>query len=212
MAAKSHDELGLERLVFFSDAVFAIAITLLVLEIRLPHLSPEAGGRELIRALLPLTPKLIGFAVSFAVVGSMWIEHHRIFRYIGGWDDGLLWRNLLLLLLVAFMPFPTAVYSENHQMGAALVLYAGSIGLAGLAKVWLWRYAAKNGRLLSASATRDVVRSVGRRSWAVPLTCLITASLGACEVPVAYATFAFIPLVAWLLDRRQPRQRRNEAA
>src|SRR5262249_4924840 len=69
-------------------AVFAIAIMLLVLEIRLPHLNPEAGGRELIRALLLLTPKLIGFAVSFAVVGSMWIEHHRIFRYIGAGTTG----------------------------------------------------------------------------------------------------------------------------
>lgn len=88
---------------FFSDAVFAIAI----LEIRVPHLGAEARGRELLVGVLQLLPKLIGFAVSFMVVGSMWIEHHRIFRHIERHDDGLLWRNLLFLLMVAFMPFPT---------------------------------------------------------------------------------------------------------
>jgi len=193
--------LAFERLVFFSDAVFAIAITLLVLEIQAPHLGADSSDRDLLAALLGLLPKLIGFAVSFAVIGSMWIEHHRIFRYIARYDDGLLWRNLFFLLVIAFMPFPTALYSENHRVGAALALYAGSLAVAGLAKLWIWRYAAAGGRLLAADVAPSDVRRVGRRSWAVPLTCFGIAALGGAGVSSAYLGFPLIPLAAWLLDR-----------
>lgn len=97
--------LGFERVVFFSDAVFAIAITLLVLEIKPPHLE-ELNERALGHALLGLFPKFIGFVISFMITGLMWIEHHRIFRYIKDYDAGLLWRNLLLLLCVSFVLSP----------------------------------------------------------------------------------------------------------
>src|SRR5512147_317218 len=91
-------DLPFERVVFFSDAVFAIAITLLVLEIKVPHLGVEGGSAEVAQAAWALLPKMIGFTFSFLVVGSMWIEHNRVFRYIGDYDGGLLWRNLVLLL------------------------------------------------------------------------------------------------------------------
>ena len=200
-----------ERVVFFSDAVFAIAITLLVLEIRVPHLPSEASNRDLVGAVLHLAPKVVGFVVSFIVIGSMWIEHHRVFRYMAHCDEGLLWRNLLLLLIVAFMPFPTALFSENHGIAAALAIYASSLGLLGLAKLWVWKYATRRPHLLASNATPAVIRRVSRRSWAVPLTCFATAVLGGLGLPGAYIGFLFIPLVAWLLDRPQ-RERKPAAA
>ena len=145
--APAGEGLHFERIVFFSDAVFAIAITLLVLEVKAPHAPPGAPESELAVQLLHLLPKLIGFVVSFLVVGSMWIEHHRIFRYVAGYDGGLLWRNLAFLLAVAFMPFPTALFSENHTSRLALATYATSLGLVGLAKLWVWSYAARGRRL-----------------------------------------------------------------
>jgi uncharacterized membrane protein len=181
-----------------------------VLEVRIPHVPSGAGNRELLRSVLQLLPKLVGFAVSFIVVGSMWIEHHRVFRHIASYDEGLLWRNLFFLLMVAFMPFPTALFSENHSLGAALAIYAGSLGLVGLAKVWVWAYAVSRPHLLAPIAP-TLVRRMSRRSWAVPLTCLVTAVLGAAGVPAAYLGFMFIPLTAWLLDRPEAKPSVPEA-
>lgn len=204
------DSLGLERVLFFSDAVFAIAITLLILDVRAPHLPDGARNRELVEALAGLLPKLVGYLVSFMVVGSMWIEHHRVFRYIGRFDDGLLWRNLVLLLTVGLMPFPTALFSENHTLGGGLAVYAGCLAAVGLAKVWVWKYAAGDRRLLRHDVPDAVVGRIGRRSWAVPVTCVVTGALGAAGVRLAYLGFALIPAVAWLFDRigrpRAPRK------
>ncbi len=201
---RAEPDLAFERVVFFSDAVFAIAITLLVLEIRVPHLARGAANRELAMALVDLIPKISGFIVSFFVVGSMWIEHHRIFRYMARCNEGLLWRNLLLLLLVAFMPFPTALFSENYTVPAALAIYAFSFGLLGLLKLWVWTYAARRQELLAPSATPAIVMRFSRRSWAVPLTCFATGVAGGAGVPGAYAGFMLIPVVARLLDRPKP--------
>src|SRR5262245_59528459 len=101
--AKSGEGLAFERLLFFSDAVFAIAITLLVIEIRVPEHAGASDG-ELARALLSRLPQIIGFLISFFLIGQTWIEHHRMCRLLAGYDLGLVWRNLCLLLFVAFMP------------------------------------------------------------------------------------------------------------
>ncbi len=193
--------LELERLVFFSDAVFAIAITLLILDVRPPHLAEDAGNRDLLAAIEALLPKLVGYTISFLVVGSMWIEHHRIFRYIARCDEGLLWRNLVFLLTVALMPFPTALFSENHRLGGGLAIYAFCFAGVGVAKVWTWRHAAGGRRLLKTGVPEATVRRINRRSWAVPVTCLVTGVLGALGLPLAYMGFALIPAVAWLFDR-----------
>lgn len=136
----------------------------------------------------------------------MWIEHHRVFRYIACYDEGLLWRNLFFLLVVAFMPFPTALFSENHTLGAALAIYAGSLGLVGLGKVWVWAYAVGRPRLLAPAATPTLIRRLSRRSLAVPLTRAVTAIMGGAGLRHAYVVFLFIPLVAWLLDRPEARR------
>ncbi len=96
---------------FFIDAIFAIAITLLVIEIRLPAMGIESSD-ALSRALEGLVPKFLGFVISFFVIGRFWIGHHRVIGHLRTCDDGLVWRNLLFLLTIAFMPFPTAVISE----------------------------------------------------------------------------------------------------
>jgi len=114
---KSHgaahgEEVGLERLIFFSDAVFSIAMTLLALELRLPHDIAYLVNEELTRALLGLWKQYLAFMTSFVVIGAFWLAHHRKFRYIRRYDRGLLSLNLLLLMSVAFIPFPTAVLSD----------------------------------------------------------------------------------------------------
>jgi uncharacterized membrane protein len=193
--------LSFERILFFSDAVFAIVITLLVLEIRVPAIEGEHAGEAQIRhALVSLIPKILGFIYSFFIVGLMWIEHHRIFRFIGDWDFGLVWRNMLFLLFVAFVPFPTALFSEYFRSQTAFDLYVLSFALASLAKIWLWRYAVKNrSRLLVPDVEEETVKRISRRSLAVPIVCGLAIALSFVAVGFGGLCFTLIPLVAHLL-------------
>ena len=114
------------RLEAFSDGVIAIAITLLVLEIRVPE---AHGAAELWRALRELWPAYLGYLISFLIIGIMWANHHTIFRYINRTDHYLVVINLLLLLCIAFIPFPTALLAEylghpEEQVGG--IVYSGA--------------------------------------------------------------------------------------
>lgn len=190
-----------ERILFFSDAVFAIVITLLVLELRVPHIEKEhlneAGVRH---ALVELVPKFLGFIYSFFVVGMMWIEHHRIFRHIGNYDVGLIWRNLLFLLFVAFIPFPTALFSEYIRSQTAFILYVSSFGVAALAKLWIWNYAVgKRSDLILPGTDDDLIKRISRRSWAVPIVCILAIGMSFIALGLGGLCFLLIPLVAHLL-------------
>lgn len=169
-----HDEsMGLERMVFFSDAVFAIAITLLALDIRLPAGAGEANNSELLAQLLSLTPKYLGYIISFFVIGSFWISHHRKFRYINRYDGRLLLLNLLLLMFVAFIPFPTAVLSENGNR-TATIFYALNIMCVNGIFILMWWYATYRKRLTVAHFTSDDRRR-GFISSLVPATIFIVS-------------------------------------
>ena len=135
------------RIEAFSDGVFAIAITLLILEIQVPPQTPHGGLR---RTLVNLWPSYLAFLASFMTIGVMWLNHHRLFTLINKKDDGLIAFNLLLLLGVTWLPFPTALLAE-HLLGShadqkvAAVVYSGSfLGLAIVFNV-MWHYALRAG-------------------------------------------------------------------
>jgi len=133
------------RIEAFSDGVFAIAITLLILEIQVPPQTPHGGLR---RTLVNLWPSYLAFLASFMTIGVMWLNHHRLFTLINKKDDGLIAFNLLLLLGVTWLPFPTALLAE-HLLGShadqqvAALVYAGSfLALAVVFNV-MWHYAVR---------------------------------------------------------------------
>src|SRR3954447_15493560 len=133
------------RLEAFSDGVFAIAITLLVLEIKVP---PSGGAEALAHGLWELWPSYVGFAVSFITIGIIWVNHHVVLTTIESVDRALLFKNLLLLLTVSFIPFPTAVMAEYLRADSgenlAAAFYAGSFFVMGLAFRQIWPGAARN--------------------------------------------------------------------
>ena len=204
---RSHENtaLSFERILFFSDAVFAIVITLLVLELKAPHIERAGFTEEAMRhELFELLPKFLGFVYSFFIVGMLWIEHHRIFRFIVDWDFGLIARNLLFLLFVAFIPFTTALFSENYYSRTAFILYAGSFALAAIGKLWVWRYAvSKRDKMIASDVDDQLIKQISRRSWAVPIVCVIAIAFS--FIAIAFGGFAFplIPLVAHLLYRKK---------
>jgi uncharacterized membrane protein len=147
------------RLEAFSDGVFAIAITLLVLEIRVPHVTDDS----LAHALGDEWPSFFGFGLSFITIGIMWMNHHALFRDIERVDHVLLVLNLLLLLGVSFVPFATAVLAENlnesDSRRVATLLYAGTFTVTASCFNALWLYASRGNRLIDRHTSAARVRS-----------------------------------------------------
>lgn len=165
------DDLALERVVFLSDAVFAIAMTILVLELRITELPGAVTGDVLQDALVEVAPRFAAYALSFAILGAYWVSHWRRYRFVARADGRLAWLNLLFLGLIAVIPFPTAVIGEHGDLAAAVVLYAVTLALAGLAGTWAWLYAVRAG-LTASRAPLDIRGSGTLRALVVPAVLL----------------------------------------
>lgn len=127
------------RIEAFSDGVFAIAVTLLILEVKIP----AVGAPHLRVQLLQQWPQYVAFVLSFAFIGIMWINHHRLFNYIRHADNNLLVLNLVLLLGVTIVPFPTAVLATRlgtPDQRTAAMLYNGTYVFIAICFNFLWRY------------------------------------------------------------------------
>ena len=188
---------GLERLVFFSDAVFAIAITLLVIEIHPPHLESD-GARPTLEALARLIPNFIGFVVSFFVIGAFWSGHHRAFMIAGRYDGRILPWNLALLGAIAFMPFVTGFMSTNYGMVGPAAFYWGWLVLTALLNLNVNRIAT-GPAMRGGDVDEAAARAVPRRSLAVLLASLTALALSLVQPYAAPAGMATIPLWIRLL-------------
>lgn len=166
-----------ERLVLFTDAVVAITITLLVLEIRLPEGFGEYGDAELWASLTHLGPRFLAYLISFAVIGLYWLNHHAKFEHIARSDRGLLAINLLFLLFVGIVPFTTSVIAENGG-AVATALYAAGMVCCGLTLMWLWIHAGR-GNLIDAD-----VSGMDRRR--LTMTTLLSSVVFALSIPIAF--------------------------
>jgi uncharacterized membrane protein len=152
------------RIEAFSDGVFAIAITLLVIEIGVPHV--EGEGTPLFGALVEQWPSYLGYVISFLQIGVIWANHHNRFRFIVRSDHFLLFLNILFLMCVAFIPFPTALladYLRGAERSTAGAVYAGTLAVTAVFFTLLWLYAATNYRLIDRNLDRFLVRAMTRR-------------------------------------------------
>jgi uncharacterized membrane protein len=185
---------GLERAVFLSDGVFAIALTLLVLEVRLPALGAHETEAGLGAALVAVLPKLYSYGLSFAVLALYWLRHHQIWRSIVRMDERLVRLNLGFLGLVALLPFPSAVLGEHGDLRLAWVVFVANNVLicAGLTALWL--HAARH-RLTGAEFTPERERYLAARSLVAPAVFLASVGVSFLDVRLAEFTPALLVLM-----------------
>lgn len=177
-----------ERLVFFSDAVFAIALTLLVVDLRVPD---EYHGETSWDVIVSLLPGFLAFVISFCIIAINWIGHHRKFRVIKEFDPGLIRINFVLLFLVAFTPFPTSLIAEYPGEIASVVLYATVVSLLSLTQLWMWVYAHRHG-LMDKEVDTGVYRYVARNLVMVPLVFGVSIVIAIVWDPLAAMFFWFV--------------------
>jgi uncharacterized membrane protein len=203
MASQHDDPLAhhtdTQRLEAFSDGVFAIAITLLIIEIGVPHVEAQ---QSLTRALLDLWPSYVGYVVSFLSIGVMWINHHHMFKDIVRVDHTLLVLNLLLLLGIAFVPFPTAVVAEyvregDHQIEAALMYGCTFVVIAVFFDAF-WLYASRGMRLIDEHVSEARIRSRTTRYLPGPLLYAVALPFAFISPWITLGIYAGLA-VFWLL-------------
>ncbi|GIG89890.1 TMEM175 family protein [Plantactinospora endophytica] len=197
------------RLVAFSDAVFAIAVTLLVLEIHPPN-----DFRALFSSLGALWPSYMAYVITFLQIGQIWVNHHVMFDHIVSVDRFVLFTNTVLLMDVAFLPFAASVLSESFRVGqgqrGAVLFYGLTLGLAAILFNITWEYARHRRHLFRDDVDDAGARSVGRRFRLALFWIGAGAAIGG-FVPVAGVVViaAFIPFY-WLPIRGEtPGPRRN---
>jgi uncharacterized membrane protein len=146
------------RLEALSDGVFAIVMTILVLEISIPLVTGTSANTELLRRLLEMWPQFLAYGVSFLVLGVIWINHHLMFHHIRRADSKLVWLNILTLMFVALVPFSTSLLGEYGETQTAVVVYGVNILLTLIMAFILWAYATGKYRLVDRDIDPKLVR------------------------------------------------------
>ena len=203
-APGAHARLETARVEAFSDGVFAIAITLLILDVRVPH----AAGAGLGRALLAQWPSYFAFLTSFATIGIMWLNHHRLFGLIARVDHSLVALNGLLLLGVTVVPFPTAVvaqYLGHPGDRVAAQVYSATFVAIAIVFNLLWRYASSERRqpsLLHVSSRDPAVQGIHAQYRVGPLSYIVALGLAFWDARASVALNLFMALFFALPPRR----------
>jgi uncharacterized membrane protein len=183
------DSLGLERIVFFSDAVMAIAITLLVIDIKIPDMDPAVAAYQLPAQLSTISSQLMSFFISFTVVGIYWSAHHRYFGHIKRYDSRLIALNMVFLLFIALMPFIASLLGKYGYVPLSVAIYAAEVAATGVSIGAVWWYASYQHRLVDPGLDQQYIR--GRNLIAAVVPAFFLLSIPFCLVN------AYAPMIVW---------------
>ena len=198
-----------QRIEAFSDGVFAIALTLLILEVKIPPLTSIANDVALQTYLIKQWPTYLSYVLSVIVIGIFWVAHHGLFHYIKRTDRNLLWLNILYLLCVTFIPFPAALLGEFSGYQTSVVLYAATLAITGiLLDVMLW-YVTNGHRLVEPDIDPALIRVAMIRnligpviySLAIVISFLPLHLFGLNSLQLCFALYALVPVLYILPGR-----------
>ena len=178
----------------FSDGVFAIVVTLLVLELRVPVLPENFSAQDVLKELLHLSPKFFSFAMSFLIVAIFWVNHHQFFHSIEKTDRAMLWYNNLLLFWLSFVPFPTAFIGEHPVSMIPVMLYGTVLFFASVSFNLMLRHAVKS-NLFHHSVSEEIIQQSIQRGIIGPVIYFISIISAVVSVYISLAIFLLVPVV-----------------
>ncbi|MGA7075439.1 MAG: TMEM175 family protein [Halobacteriota archaeon] len=191
------------RLDTFSDAIFAVAMTLLVFSFPLSGLPRNLGQAEVQNLIQSLAPQFETFIISFLVTGAFWTAHHRIFDKIERYDQALVWLNFAFLLFIVFIPFPTAVLVSAGNFWLPVAFYASNIACAGFALTLAWVYASHNYRLIDTSTPIREVRLTTVQGVVVPSIFLLSILMAIYSPRLAQYFWLLSFVAQWAVAQRR---------
>lgn len=185
--------MNLNRFEAFSDGVFAIAMTLLVIEIKVPDLS-QATASTAIDTLTHTAPHILSYITSFLVIGVLWLNHHALFHLLKRVDRIALTINLVLLMCVAFIPFPTALIGEYGKLQPIVMFYGLTLSLTGIVYNLLWFYVVRQYLWGHPQADRRFVYKASLWSIGYPILYAIASLLSLSSITLSTILYILIPL------------------
>lgn len=180
-----------DRLINFSDAVFAFSATLLVLKIDLPNLPPEVLQNNFWIEIIKLIPSYVANFVSFLIIAYYWRMHHKLFLLVRRFNILIVWMNIILLIFVAFLPFPIDLFGEYSNFPDVVVFFTLAVTFVGLILLVMWLYAAHKHRLIDKHMGEKVIEYH-------TLTFLVAPVVFGISIPLAYFD-PFIAKISWVL-------------
>lgn len=183
------------RVMALTDGVFAIIMTLLVLEIHVPQLT---NGESLSTGMLQVWPNLVVFVISFILTGMYWVAHRDMFTLIRAVDRRLVWLNILYMLPIALVPFAAALLGEFSQDALAIRLYGFDLLLISLFRLLSWYYVGKRPHLLIEYVNRRTLWSVALTSLVLILFLLIAMLFAGFAPNVSLSLYAGVPLIYFI--------------
>ncbi|HEU4401197.1 MAG TPA: TMEM175 family protein [Candidatus Polarisedimenticolia bacterium] len=201
VAAWSESGLGKTRIEALTDGMFAIVMTLLVLDIKVPAVARATASEELPYGLLLLWPKILSYAISFVILGVYWVGHHNLFHFIKRSDRFLLWINMFFLMAVAFVPFSTALLSEYGRQPIATLIYGVNQMVAGLSLYIQWWHATRRRRLIDPDLDQRLITAATRRILIAPTLYAAAVPLSFLKPILAVLIYALVPLLYILPGR-----------
>jgi uncharacterized membrane protein len=185
--------MSLNRFEAFSDGIFAIAMTILVIEIKIPDLS-QATPSNAVSALVHTWPHILSFITSFLVIGVVWLNHHALFHFVKRVDRIILTINLVLLMCIAFIPFSTALIGEYSNLQPIVMFYGLSLSLTGLVYNILWFYVVRQYLREHPKITRRFLIQASLWSIGYPMLYLIASILSFMNTNLSVLLYILIPL------------------
>ena len=186
------------RLDAFSDGVFSIVITLLILEIRVPPIHGENISQELLKGLLQLSPNFFCYVLSFAYISIYWVNHHQLFHVIERSDRGLFWFNSLFLMFLAFIPFPTALIGEYPNTSVAVMFYGIAMFVTALSFVVMKWYSCNYAKLIDPNLPKNHFDESRFKIVAGPLLYFLAIFLSLVNTGWAIFIYALIPIIYFI--------------
>lgn len=201
--------LSTQRIEAFSDGVFAIALTLLILEVKVPPLASMKDEAALQTYLIKQWPTYLSYVLSVVVIGIFWVAHHGLFHYIKRANRNLFWLNILFLLCVTFIPFPAALLGEFSEYQTSVVLYGATLAITGIVLDMIRWYATRRHRLVEPDLDPALIRAAMRRNLTGPVIYVLAIAVsflplhlvGLNSVQLCLALYVLVP-VLYLLPGR----------
>jgi uncharacterized membrane protein len=190
-----------DRIINFSDSVFAFAATLLILKIDLPQIPPELLATQFNTELIKLWPAYAANFVSFLVIAYYWRMHHKLFILIKRYDNFVVWLNIFILIFVAFLPFPIDLFGNYPTVIPVIIFYTLSIAVVGVLLLILWLYSAYKYRLIDHNLSSQAITYHTLSNMIAPAVFLFSIPMIFIDHIVAKISWIMVLVLLYLLNR-----------